>query len=322
MASTNPPETDRVLILGATGFVGARLVGALAARGVPLRLLVRSWTKARSVIPDGADVEVIHGDLQNRESLEQALHGIRTAYYLVHSMGGRSLFADTNYAKEDLRAAKNFMAVAEESGLARVIYLGALGESGAHLSPHLRSRAEVAEVLSSGSPAATILRSAIIIGAQGASFEMLRYLVERLPVMACPKWIDTRIQPIALQDVVAYLAGCLFTPETAGQTFDIGGAEVFTYREMMQQYAAARGLAPRIIFRLPFLTPLLSVYWVDLVTPVPSGVAHPLVEGLKNEMVCREDRIAEYLPLAKTPFAEAVKIAVSEETSGPGARGS
>ena len=320
MSDTTPPEAGRVLILGSTGFVGARLVSALAARGVALRLLVRSWTKARSVIPDGADVEVIHGDLGNRESLERALRGIRNAYYLVHSMGGRSLFADTTYAKKDLEAAKNFMAVAEESGLARVIYLGALGESGTNLSPHLRSRAAVAEVLASGSPAATILRSAIIIGAQGASFEMLRYLVERLPIMACPKWIDSRIQPIALQDVVAYLVGCLFNPETAGQTFDIGGAEVFTYREMMQQYAQARGLAPRLIFRLPFLTPLLSVYWVDLVTPVPSGVAHPLVEGLKSEMVCREDRIAGYLPVDKTSFAEAVQIAVSEETSGPGTR--
>jgi uncharacterized protein YbjT (DUF2867 family) len=265
-------------------------------------------------------VEVIHGDVLDRESLAKALRGIRTAYYLVHSMGGRSLFADTTYAKKDLQAARSFMAVAADTGLARVIYLGALGESGDHLSPHLHSRGEVAKVLSSGTPAATILRSAIIIGAQGASFEMLRYLVERLPVMACPKWIDSRIQPIALQDVVAYLVGCLFSPETSGQTFDIGGSEVFTYRQMMQEYAQARGLPPRIIFRLPFLTPLLSVYWVDLVTPVPSGIAHPLVEGLKNEMVCRDDRIAGYVHIAKTPFADAVRIAVSEETSGPGTR--
>jgi uncharacterized protein YbjT (DUF2867 family) len=150
---------------------------------------------------------------------------------------------------------------------------------------------------------------------------MLRYLVERLPVMGCPRWIDTRIQPIAVRDVLTYLVGCLLDPRTAGQTFDIGGDEILTYREMMQEYAEARGIARRIIFRVPFLTPLLSAYWVDLVTPVPSGVAHPLIEGLKTEVVCRESRIDEFIPIVKTPFREAVKIAFSEEKDGPGVTG-
>jgi uncharacterized protein YbjT (DUF2867 family) len=150
---------------------------------------------------------------------------------------------------------------------------------------------------------------------------MLRYLVERLPVMGCPKWIDTRIQPIAVKDALAYLVGCLLNDKTQGETYDIGGPEILTYREMMQQYAEARGLAPRIIFSVPLLTPLLSAYWVDLVTPVPSGVAHPLIEGLKNEVICRDHRIDEFIQIEKTSFKEAVTIACREETKGPGVSG-
>jgi uncharacterized protein YbjT (DUF2867 family) len=320
MASTSPNHVGRILILGATGFVGRRVLQALALRGVPLRILVRSWSKARAVIPDDADVDVVKGDVLDRESLHLALRGVQVAYYLIHSMGGRSLLTNSQYARTDSRAARRFMEVAEETSLARVIYLGALGETGSALSPHLRSRAEVAAILASGAPAATILRAAIIIGAGCSSFEMLRYLVERLPVMACPKWIDTRIQPIAIDDVVAYLVGCLDHPETAGLSFDIGGPEVLTYREMMHAYAEARGLARRVIFRMPLLTPLISVYWVDLVTPVPSGIAHPLIEGLKNEVVCKDDAIDAYIPIARTPFAKAVQKACREETSGPGVR--
>jgi uncharacterized protein YbjT (DUF2867 family) len=150
---------------------------------------------------------------------------------------------------------------------------------------------------------------------------MLRYLVERLPVMICPKWIDTRIQPIAVQDVLSYLTGCLLNPETAGQTFDIGGAEILTYRKMMNQYAEIRGLAKRLIIATPFLTPRLSSYWVDMITPVPAGIAHPLIEGMKNEVVCSDNRINEYIPIQKTSFREAVKIAISEEKTGPGVTG-
>ena len=312
---------DRVLVVGATGFVGSRLVPELIKKKIKLRLLVRDPAKVDAMKNSGGDIELVQGDLISGKGLEDSLRGIRSAYYLVHSMGGRSIFKNTEYAERDKLAARNFMSAADKEGLKRLIYLGALGERGDNLSEHLQSRAEVATILSSGKPAATILRAAVIIGAGGASFEMLRYLVERLPVMVCPKWIDTRIQPIALQDVLAYLVGCLLEPRTAGQIFDIGGAEILTYREMMDQYAEARGISERLIFRVPFLTPLLSAYWVDLVTPVPSGVAHPLIEGLKNEVICRDHRIDEFVPIKKTPFKEAVRIAFSEEKSGPGVTG-
>jgi uncharacterized protein YbjT (DUF2867 family) len=312
---------DRAIIFGSTGFVGGRLLPELLKRNIRLRLFVRDKAKVSDIAAGNRDVEIFQGDLVSGKGLNEALRGIHSAYYLVHSMGGQSIFRNVEYAEKDTLSAKNFIAAADEEGLKRIIYLGALGETADRLSEHLRSRAEVAEILSSGKPAATILRAAVIIGAGGASFEMLRYLVERLPVMVCPKWIDTRIQPIALRDVLVYLIGCLLDPKTAGHTFDIGGPEILTYREMMQGYAEARGLAKRIIFRVPFLTPLLSAYWVDLVTPVSSGVAHPLIEGLKNEVVCRDNSIDECIPIEKTSFREAVKIAFSEERDGPGITG-
>jgi uncharacterized protein YbjT (DUF2867 family) len=314
-------QDDRVLLLGATGFVGKRLLPELSNRNMRLRLLVRDPSKVAHLPAAEGDIEVVEGDLLSGKGLDEALSGIHSAYYLVHSMGGKSIFRNTEYAEKDQLSARHFISAAERSGLKRVIYLGALGERGKDLSEHLRSRAEVAGILSSGRPAATVLCAAIIIGAGGASFEMLRYLVERLPVMGCPKWIDTRIQPIALRDVLAYLVGCLLNPATAGRKFDIGGDEILTYREMMQQYAEARGLAKRLIFRVPFLTPLLSAYWVDLVTPVPSGVAHPLIDGLKSEVICRDKAIDEFVTIQKTPYREAVRIAFSEEREGPGKTG-
>jgi uncharacterized protein YbjT (DUF2867 family) len=318
----SPLSTEEiVLVCGSTGFVGDRLLPELLKKNIRLRLLVRDTAKVRDIASGRRDIEVFQGDLLSGKGLDEALRGINSAYYLVHSMSGKSIFRNVEYTEKDKISAKNFIEAANREGLKRIIYLGALGESGDGLSEHLKSRAEVAKILSSGRPAATILRAAIIIGAGGASFEMLRYLVERLPVMVCPKWIDTRIQPIALRDVLAYLVGCLLTPETAGHTFDIGGPEILTYREMMQKYAEARGLAKRTIFRVPFLTPLLSAYWVDLVTPVSSGIAHPLIEGLKNEVICRDNRVDEFIRLEKTPFEEAVKIAFHEEKEGPGVTG-
>jgi uncharacterized protein YbjT (DUF2867 family) len=311
----------RVLLLGATGFIGRRLLTELTRRHFKLILLVRSTEKIQPLIPRGADVEVIKGDLLSGEGLEQALDGADCAYYLVHSMGGRSITVNLEFAERDKKAARKFVKAANASGLKRVIYLGGLGEAGEGLSEHLRSRAEVAKILSSGKAKATVLRAAVIIGAGGASFEMLRYLVERLPIMICPKWIDTRIQPVAVKDVISYLVGCLENPDTAGKTFDICGPEVLTYREMMQEYAEARGLARRLILSVPVLTPQLAAYWVDLVTPVPSGIAHPLIEGLKTEVVCQEDRIDKYVPVERTPFNEAVKAAFREEKEGPGVTG-
>lgn len=309
---------DKVLILGATGFIGRRLVRELADRDIKLRLLVRNPAKASGMIPEGKDIEIVQGDLLQTEGLGNALKGIHSAFYLVHSMGGSSILKATDFAEKDKKAARNFIDIAGTEGLKRVLYLGGLGEAGEELSEHLKSRAEVADILRSGKPEATIFRAAVIIGAGGASYEMLRHLVERLPIMTCPKWINTRIQPIAVQDVIKYLAGCLLNPDTAGKRFDIGGPEILTYRKMMDLYAEARGLAKRIIIDVPLLTPKLSAYWVDLVTPISSGIAHPLIEGMKNEVICRDSSIDKFVTIDKTPFIDAVKTAVSEETSGPG----
>jgi uncharacterized protein YbjT (DUF2867 family) len=312
---------SRVLVLGGTGFVGKRLVPELLKNKIKVRLLVRTPEKVPKPISKNPDVEIVKGDILTGEGLEIALKGIHSTFYLVHSMGGKSLTVNKEFIEKDKKAAKKFIKSADASGLKRILYLGGLGEMGKGLSEHLKSRAEVARILSSGRAAATILRAAVIIGAGGASFEMLRYLVERLPVMVCPKWVDTRIQPIAVRDVIAYLAGCLMNPETADKSFDIGGPEVLTYKKMMQQYAEARGLAKRLIVTVPVLTPQLASYWVDLVTPIASGIAHPLIEGLKNEVVCKDNEIEKYVPIEKTPFREAIRIAHSEETKGPGITG-
>jgi uncharacterized protein YbjT (DUF2867 family) len=312
---------ERVLILGATGFIGRRLVRALAEKKIKLRILARTSSKAKRIIPEGSDTEIVQGDLMNEQSLKNALKGIHSCYYLVHSMGGKSLTKNTEFAVKDKQAAENFKHAADSQTLKRVIYLGGLGEKGRDLSEHLQSRAKVADIISSGRAQATVLRAAIIIGAGGASYEMLRYLVERLPVMTCPKWINTRIQPIAVKNVIDYLVGCLMNSDTADKTFDIGGPEILTYKTMMHKYAEVRGIAKRLIIDIPLLTPTLSAYWVDLVTPIPSGVAHPLIEGMKNEVICLDNSIDKYIPINKISFEDAVKTAISEETSGPGATG-
>lgn len=309
-----------VLVLGGTGFVGGRLVPELLKRGVKPRLLARNPSRVRTLFPQ-TEIEAVNGDLMDTDSLRGAMQGMHTAYYLVHSLGGRSAFRNLEFAEKDKLAARNFITAANREGLKRIIYLGALGEESVRLSEHLRSKAEVGKILSSGKPQTTILRSAIVIGAGGSSFEMLRYLVERLPVMVCPRWVDTKIQPIAIDDVIEYLSGCLQKAETAGRSFDICGPEIFSYEQMMQAYAEARGLPKRIIMKVPFLTPLLSAYWVDLVTPVPSGVAHPLIEGMVNDVVCRNNDIDQYVQVRKTSFRDAVLKAVSEEREGPGVTG-
>jgi len=304
---------DRVLILGGTGFIGSRLISELSGRNIKLRLLVRNPSNVSTSILENKDIEIVKGDLVKGEGLKEAVRGIHTAYYLVHSMGGKSMFKNTEFVRMDKEAAKNFIKSADESAVKRVIYLGGLGETGKNLSKHLKSREEVAEILSSGELHVTVLRAAVIIGAGSTSFLMLKYLVERLPIMICPKWIDTKIQPIAVKDVLMYLTGCLLKPETAGKRFDIGGPVVLTYRDMMQQYTEVVGIPRRIIFRVPVWSPHLASYWVDLVTPVSSGIAHPLIEGLKNEVVCLDYRIDRYVPIKRKSFKEAVKIAVSGE---------
>jgi uncharacterized protein YbjT (DUF2867 family) len=310
-------DSPKVLLTGATGFVGGRLVRRLKAAGVRTRCLVRSINRfPRDVTGDGT-VELASGDLLDLDAVRRALEGIEFAYYLVHSMGGRSILDYKKFIDRDFRAAENFIKAADEMGLRRIVYLGGLGEMGEGLSEHLASRLKVGEILHGGKALATALRAANIIGAGGAPFEMLRHLVERLPVLLCPRWIDTLCQPIAVQNVVEYLLGCLNEPATAGHDFDIGGPDIITYRELMTIYARVRGLR-RLILSVPVLTPHLSSYWINLMSPVPAGVVMPLVEGLKNEVVCRENRIRELIPLRLIPMSEAICTALAEVQAGPG----
>jgi uncharacterized protein YbjT (DUF2867 family) len=262
-------------------------------------------------------VKVVPGDLLDRESLERAMEGMETAYYLVHSMGGRSVLQYKAYIDRDLRAAENFVKAADALGLQRIIYLGGLGEMADNLSDHLRSRQLVGQILQSGRVRTTVLRAANIIGAGGAPFEMLRHLAERLPVLICPRWIDTRCQPIAIENVIEYLIGCVSQPATTGLTLDIGGPEIITYRELMLIYAQMRGLH-RVIISVPFLSPVLSSYWINLVTPVPAGIVMPLVEGLKNEVICRDKRILELVPIRLLSMKEAICNALAELEQGSG----
>ncbi len=293
-------KSSKVLITGAAGFIGRLLTRRLLADGYPVRCLVRNDT-----VTPATGAEMIQGDLLEPSTLAPALEGIDTAFYLVHSMaGGRA-----GFQRRDRDAAQNFVAAAEKAAVRRVIYLGGLGETGDDLSEHLRSRLEVAEILQGGRFATTTLRAGIIIGTGGASFEMVRALVNRLPLMITPRWVATRCQPIAVNDVISYLAGSLDDERTAGGTFDIGGPEVLTYKEMMERFARIQG-RKLYIFPVPVLTPKLSSYWVGLITPVPASVSMPLIEGLRNEVVCRDNSILDLIPLPLTPYDEAIRGAL------------
>lgn len=289
-----------ILITGATGFIGSRLARKLVKDGYSVRCMVR---QTASAVPDGA--EIVRGDLLEPATIDKALAGIDIAYYLVHSMsGGRA-----GFERRDREAARNFVAAANRAHVRRVIYLGGLGETGDDLSEHLKSRLEVADILKTGKFATTFLRAAVIIGAGGASFEMVRALVERLPIMITPRWVSTRCQPIAVDDVISYLAACPADERTSGRTFDIGGPEVLTYREMMERLARIEGRKLCII-PVPVLSPKLSSYWVGFITPVSPSVSMPLIEGLRNEVICRESAIRDLIPLRLTTYDEAVQKAL------------
>ena len=242
--------------------------------------------------PWSDEVEIAAADAMDSGALRRALDGVDVAYYLIHSLG-----TGASFEQRDRTAARAFAAAAKDAGAGRIVYLGGIISGRAdQLSPHLRSRAEVGDILlASGVPTAA-LQAAVIIGSGSASFEMLRYLTERLPAMITPQWVNTRIQPIAVHDVLRYLAGSAALPAGVSRRFDIGGPDVLTYAEMMRRYAEVAGLTPRVIVGVPLLTPRLSSLWVGLVTPVPAALAMPLVESLRNEVVCSEHDIAEYVP--------------------------
>jgi uncharacterized protein YbjT (DUF2867 family) len=303
---TSPPEL--VLVTGATGYIGGRLVPALLESGYRVRCLARSPRKLQGrPWSEHPRVEIVRGDVGDARSLLRAMEGCAFAYYLVHSM----IAVGASYREHDRELARTFGRCAEQAGIRRIVYLGGLGETGEHLSEHLTSRRETEEALAESKVPVTVLRAAMIVGSGSASFEILRYLVERLPVMVTPRWVGTECQPIAVRNVLHYLVTCLETDETTGKVLDIGGPEVLTYRELMSVMARVRGLRTRIVIPVPVLTPRLSSLWIHLVTPISHRIARPLAEGLRNRVVCRNDDAARLMPQRLLPMEEAMAAASS-----------
>ena len=295
------------LVTGATGYVGGRLVPRLLEAGYRVRCLARSAAKL-AARPWGSDrrVEVVEADLDDVETTAVSMRGCQAAYYLVHSM----VATGASYAEADRRLAERFAWAAARAGVGRIIYLGGLGEQRAGLSAHLSSRREVEAVLAAGPVPVTVLRAAMIIGSGSASFEILRYLVERLPVMVTPRWVKTQSQPIAISNVLTYLVACLSMPVTVGRTLDIGGPDVVSYLELMQIMAEKRGLRRRLVIPVPVLTPRLSSLWIHLVTPLSHRIARPLAEGLRNPVVCRDDEATRLMPQRLLGVREAIEVAL------------
>jgi uncharacterized protein YbjT (DUF2867 family) len=287
----------RVAVFGATGTVGRALVPALAEDHEVVAV-------SRGSRPDEGRVHWAVADVLDAEGVGRALAGVDIAYYLVHSLGSR------DFEERDRLAALTVAREAERAGVFQLVYLGGLGDDAPDLSPHLRSRLETARELASGVVPVTTLKAAIVVGAGSAGFETIVALVDRLPLMLAPRWVSVPTQPVALRDVVRYLVGVGGLRDAVGESFDVGGPDVLTYREMIERIARLRGRHPRVV-EVPVLTPRLSSWWLHLVTPVKAGVARPLIEGLRNPTVVRESRIRELVPFTPTSFDEAVREALA-----------
>ncbi|GIU95970.1 MAG: NADH-binding protein [Gaiellaceae bacterium] len=287
----------KVTVFGGSGVIGSELLAELAGRHEVVAV-------SRQPRTDGDGVRWVTADATRAETLDAALVGADVAFYLVHSLGV------SEFEQVDRVAAANVARAAERNGLRQIVYLGGLGDDDPDLSPHLRSRQETASVLGGGSVPVTTLRAAMVVGKGSAAFETILALVDRLPAMICPRWVSTPTQPIALGDAVSYLAGVAGLEAAYGETFDIGGPDVMTYREMIERIGAIRGRRPLIV-EVPVLTPRLSSWWLHLVTPVRASVARPLIEGLRNPTVVRDERIRELVPIPLTGFDDAVRRALT-----------
>lgn len=295
-----------ILVTGSTGYVGGRIVPRLLERGYRVRVLSRDRTRLTGR-PWLEQVEVAEGDVLKAETLPAAMKGVHAAYYLIHSMTGSG-----DFHHRDLVAARNFGTAASAAGVERIIYLGGLGDPDSDLSQHLKSRQQTGETLRESGIPVTEFRAGVVVGSGSISFEMIRYLTERVPVMVSPRWVFTRTQPIAIRDALSYLIAALDTPDSAGKIIGIGSPDQITYRDMMMTYARLRGL-PRVVVPVPVLTPRLSSYWVHLVTPIPSTIARPLIEGLRNEAVVRDDTALEIFPDIKPiTYERAVELALGK----------
>jgi len=307
LTSTPRPEIGKVLVTGATGYIGGRLVPELLARGYQVRVLVRSPSPEYKERWPGA--EVVTGDALQQYTLKKALDGIHTAYYLIHSL----YLGPEEFTAADIKAAANFRMAADEKGVKRIIYLGGLGDINRPLSKHLRSRMEVAQELDSGKVLVTILRAAIIIGSGSASFEIIQHLARQLHVILSPGWERHKCQPIGIRDVIKYLVGVLEIPETSGKSFDIGGGDILTYKKMIE--IMARFLNKRILFiPFPFSHIGFYAYYASLITPVPLPLVQCLFEGLKNDAICQDDSIKNFLPFVPLDYEKAISRATDRET--------
>ncbi len=298
----------KILVTGATGYIGGRLIPRLLQLGHEVRILVRD---ASLVEGRWQGVEIVEGDASDSKCLTQALSKIDVAYYLIHSM----LSAGHEFEKRDRDLADLFGQIAKASNVSRIIFLGGLGHESAHLSSHLRSRFQTGDLLRKGGVPVTEFRASMIVGSGSLSFEMLRYLTERIPVMICPRWVSTPTQPIAIRDVLSYLSEALSKPESTGRIFEIGGADQVSFKEMMQRYAKIRQLR-RFIIPVPVLTPRLSSLWVNFVTPIPAEIARPLIEGIRSESICREFSAQKVFDIEPVGFDTAIKAALEKLENG------